>query len=340
MSGLPQREFDTRLLELHLGHLSADEQAALRRQIAGDPPLASQDEALAAVFAALDSLRRDAAPVDLALRVMSRVRAAGPPPQVVHQRSPWSDAAERTSQRVIRLGNLRDIVAVAALLVLAVGIGVPSVLHTRERQQRLGCSQNLWQLGMGVQRYSNVFSASLPFAGWTQGNSWQATTDPQTVTVPNRRHMYPLLLLAYVTEPRLFVCPSQPHVPMSKQEIQRHNDFLEARNVSYAYQNMAGVRPAASSDPRLPILADDNPLFEDGRPLLDPRRYGFGDPTTANSYAHRRAGQNILTLDGHVKWNTTPLCGIGNDNIWTLQHVGDYTGREGPATATDSHLLK
>jgi len=226
------------------------------------------------------------------------------------------------------------------VLVLAIGVGVPGVLHMRERQQRIGCSRNLQALGIGVQQYASTFNASLPFAGFGRDSSWRDTSDPQVVTVPNRRHIYPLLLFAYVTEPRLFVCPAQQHVPMPKQEIQRHNDFLEARNVSYAYQNMAGVRPSANDDQRLPILADDNPLFEDGRPLLDVWRYGLGDPALANSHAHRGAGQNILTLDGHVVWTTTPLCGIDGDNIWTLRNVRDYTGREGPLAATDSHLLK
>ena len=160
------------------------------------------------------------------------------------------------------------------------------------------------------------------------------------MTVPNRQHVYPLLRLEYVTDPRAFVCPSQQHVPMPKAEIQRRNDFLEARNVSYAYQNMAGVRPSANDDPELPILADDNPLFADGLPLFDARRFGFGDPTTANSRAHNGAGQNILTLDGRVKWTTTPRCGLAGDNIWVLDGVTDYTGHEGPIASTDSHLLK
>lgn len=33
-------------------------------------------------------------------------------------------------------------------------------------------------------------------------------------------------------------------------------------------------------------------------------------------------------------------CGVDGDNIWTLLKVQAYTGREGLATLTDSHLLK
>lgn len=341
MSDASLPDFDPSLLDLHLGHLSEVEQAALRTRMASDPRLAAQNEALVTVFRALRAGQHERMPQDLAARTLTRVRAAGPAPRVIRPTDALTDAVDGKVERVIRLGSLRDIVAVAALIVLAVGLGVPGMLHMRDRQQRLGCSWNLAQLGQGVQQYANVFNASLPFAGWSRpNNSWQPSREPGIVTVPNRQHVYPLLRLEYVRDPRAFVCPSQQHVPMPQAEIQRRNDFLEGRNVSYAYQNMAGVRPSVNDNPDLPILADDNPLFADGLPLLNARRLGFGDPTTANSTAHNGAGQNILTLDGRVKWTTTPLSGIDGDNIWVLRDVTNYTGREGPIASTDSHLLK
>jgi hypothetical protein len=341
MSQTPDYDFDTRLLDLHLGHLSESEQIQLRQEIAGDPALTTQDEALGMVFRALTAATEARMPTDLVVRTTARVRAAGRPPRVARPANALTTTAERDRNRVIRLGgNLRDIVAVAAMIVLAVGLGVPGMLHLRDRQQRLGCSFNLAQLGSGLQQYANMFGGSLPFTGWTSGSSWQPSSDARLVTVPNRRHVYPLLRLAYVADPRLFICPSQQHTPMPVTEIQRHSDFLEARNVSYAYQNMAGRRPSTYDDPRMPILADENPLFADGVPLFDARRFAVSNPALANSRAHAGGGQNILTLRGEVRWTTTPTAGIDDDNIWTLKGVTDYTGREGPLSATDSHLLK
>lgn len=341
MSDKPTADFDPRLLDLHLGHLSRPEQETLRARIAADPALAAQERALAGVFAALHRLAALEAPPGLAARVVARARAAGRAPRRIRPRDAVTAALERDAARLVRLGSLRDIVAVAALLVLAVGVGVPGLLHMRERSQRVGCSWNLAQLGRGVQQYASVFGSSLPFAGWSGGHSsWQPTGEPGVVMVPNRQHIYPLLRLAYVSEPRLFICPGLSGVPMPPQEIQRRDDFLEARNVSYAYQNMAGVRPCANDHPELPILADDNPLFDEGRPLFDSRRFRWGDRAAENSHAHGGAGQNILTLTGSVKWATTPRVGVGGDNIWILRGITRYTGREGPLAATDSHLLK
>ena len=104
---------------------------------------------------------------------------------------------------------------------------------------------------------------------------------------------------------------------------------------------MAGVRPSLLDNPELPILADNNPCFDDGRPLFDAlTRLGMHDPAKSNSRAHRGTGQNVLTLDGRVIWKTTPNSGVNGDNIWTLEKISDYNGREGPESKTDSHLLK
>src|SRR5262249_26173182 len=105
---------------------------------------------------------------------------------------------------------------------------------------------------------------------------------------------------------------------------------------------MAGVRPTLHSNAGLVIFSDDNPLFDDGLPMYDlaARKLGLSDPSESNSRVHAGVGQNVLRLDGMSAWTTTPHWGVSGDNIWTLENVGGYTGREGPRTATDSHLLK
>jgi hypothetical protein len=206
----------------------------------------------------------------------------------------------------------------------------------KARNQRIGCSQNLAMLGQGIQLYTNTYASSLPFAGLrpAQGVS---RTEP---AFANRRHMYPLLEAAFVADPRLFICPSGRDIPLQANEVKRNRDFSDARNISYAYFNMSGARPSADAPGALPILSDDNPLFADGEPLQDLRRYLTGEGVLSNSFAHRGVGQNVLSLDGHVQFAKTPLAGLNGDNIWTLQNVSEYTGAEGPAVATDAQLIK
>jgi hypothetical protein len=334
----PDNSFEPELLDLHLGRLSAAEANACRARIAADPGLAEQNEALAAVFQALDRWRAAPVPADLTTRIRARVAVAEQRPRLVRTTDDLTQAAEQSVGRVIRLGSLREIVAVAAMIVLMVGLGVPGALHMRDRSQRMGCSANLAMVGRGLQQYASSFSGGLPFVGWNSRMSWQPSSTPGVVTLPNRRHVYPLLREGYVREPRAFLCPARGDVPMPAEQVRQRSDFIESRNVSYAYFNMGGARPSLQDDPNLPILADDNPMFEDGVPLFDP--LGLSHPENRNSHAHGGAGQNILTLDGHVKWTNSPNAGIDSDNIWTLQGVQTYTGREGPTTTTDAHLLR
>ncbi len=331
---------DSRLLEMHLGRLSPGEQAELERQIERDPALASEHEALSAMFAALQAERRNAphAPAALTQSICAKVAAAGPPPRVVEdEHDHLVELVEQENVGIIRLGGIREIAAVAAMIVLAVGVGVPGLLHMRERGRRIACSANLANIGRGMQAYAMANHDGLPFAGWGRNVSWEPTDAPGLRTQPNRRHAYVLLRTREVPA-RTFVCPSSRDVPMPDDQVAFYDDFPESRNISYAYQNMAGTRPTLRNNPNLPVFGDDNPLFDNGIPLL--QALGLRNAADMNSRAHGGAGQNILTLRGNVRWVTTPRAGIDGDNIWTLQNVREYTGREGPRHPADAHLLK
>lgn len=325
-------QFDPRLLELHL-RPDAEASAELADLISREAALSSQHAVIGDALAALETVRRVRPPHDLAARAIARARST---PAQTRRRAAWVEQ----SDRVIRIYNLRDITAVAAMIVLAVGLGVPSVLHMRDRAQRVACSMNLAQVGRAMQAYASTFG-DMPFAGWSAASSWQPSRDPAIVRVPNRQHVYPLLRTGSAMAQWL-ICPSSGDVPMPDDQIRRSAGFLESRNISYATQNMSGVRPSLGVSPQLVVLADDNPLFDDGVALIDfaGPRMGIGDPTRRNSRSHRYDGQNVLQLDGAVRWTTTPDCGVGGDNIWTLENVRTYTGREGPSSKTDTHLLK
>lgn len=337
MSQQNPMDFDSTLIEFHFGKLDADAAAAVQARIAADPSLAEQNEALAGVFAALKRLEAPAAPTGLAERVQARLHAS---PTLRLVGTPQKrEMLEREGGRVIRFGNLRDIIAIAAMVVLSIGLGVPSFMQIRERNQRLACSMNLAQIGHAMQSYATTFGESLPFAGWRDGDSWKPGDGVASV-MPNRRHVY-LLAREREAQPEWFVCPSSGGVPMPRGVATAGADFPEARNLSYAYQNMSGARPTRRDSAELPIMADDNPCFNDGLPLFEMRRrMKLSDPTNSNSNAHQGRGQNLLTGDGRVKWTISPNCGVNGDNIWTLSGVQEYTGHEGASTTSDSHLIK
>ena len=339
MSDQASHEFDPDLLDLHLGRLDDRQRRELEQRLQSDAALAAEHEALSVMFAALRAYRDETPTVrpELVSDICRRVAAAGAPPRVVQPEPDLAALAERENGGIIRLSSLRDIMAVAAMIVLAVGLGVPSLLHMRERGRRIACSANLASLGRGMQTYALANGESLPFVGWNARLSWQPTGDPGLELQPNHRHAY-LLVRNRLVPPEVFVCPSSPDVPMPADMVAAFSDFPESRNISYAYQNMAGARPSLRANPDLPVFGDDNPLFDNGVPLLS--SLSLRKPSETNSRVHRGAGQNVLTLRGNVRWTTTPNCGIAGDNIWTLRDVSEYTGREGPRDSADAHLLK
>lgn len=331
----PDDDLPRALIELHLGRLDAAARQTLLARIETDPHLQREHEALGELFSALATYDVPAPPADLHSRICARIEATRTTQRILAQQ-------QQVARSAGRLMSLRDLMAVAAVLVMMIGIGVPGLLQMRQRARRVACSWNLGQIGRGLQAYAATFAEALPFAGWDAQATWSPTRQQQMHLIPNRRHLYPLLRRQYVPSAAVFICPGAGGVPMPAALIPRRNDFLESRNISYAGQNMAGVRPTLHSAPDMPIVGDDNPIFADGIPLLDvwARRFGLRDPSRLNSRAHGGSGQNILTLGGVVRWVTTPDAGLGGDNIWTLQGVRRYTGREGPRQATDTHLLK
>ena len=336
----PESEFNPSLIDLYLGRLSPEQWLELEKQIQADPELASRNEALAAMFAALEQMRADAPrpPADLTARISARVAALGPAPRVVNRpRRRAAEPLEFIETGVIPMRSFRDIAAVAAMIVLAIGIGVPSMLNMRQRAQRSMCTENLASIGRGVQSYAMANQYSLPFAGWNSNRTWRPSDDPNLQVWPNRRHMYPLVRTGWVPA-HVFICPATRGLAMPQDKVAAYDDFLESSNVTYVYQNMAGVRPSLRDDPDAPILADDNPLFDNGWPLFE--RLGLTNPADANSRAHGGSGQNILTIRGNVRWITTPTVGPNHDNIWTLEGVSEYHGVEGPRSTHDAHLLK
>lgn len=329
---LPDASFDGQLLDLHLGLLTPEAEAELRRRVDLDPRLARESATLADVFAALRLERQSpkvSATPGLAARCCAAV-ATATGVRIVRR------SADEGLIPLIRMQSLRDVIAVAAMIVLAIGVGVPGLLHMRERSQRTLCSGNLAALGQGLQAYATTFGDSVPTVGWNAASSWRPTQQPNVQLVPNRKHLVPLLTGRFVPLTRLFICPSTSDVPASLEQTLRTGDFLEPRNISYASQNMAGSQPRMHDSPDLPFVADDNPLFQNGLPSL----LALSDPGTRNSPSHGGSGQNVLSLGGVVRWASHPNVGINGDNIWTLQGAPEYSGREGPLTATDAHLIK
>ncbi len=103
------------------------------------------------------------------------------------------------------------------------------------------------------------------------------------------------------------------------------------------------------------VMADRNPGYAtdgDDRVLGPARDAGPFQLAKGNSPNHQHAGQNVLHPGGDVSFESTPYCGVANDNIYTAVaphrligtrpplDVPGFIGTDiGPAYNYDSYLV-
>lgn len=173
-----------------------------------------------------------------------------------------------------------DVAAVACMLVLAIGLGLAALPLVRQRQERIACQNQMRELHLGLEMYCDLHAGQYP----------QLREEPPFNTAAA---VAPLLQEAGVVPTNVnFTCPANPMLP-----------------ATYAYTlgyrepdgRLAGLSRnwIADSQQFLPILAD-RPLERVGHAVSPEHRYG----------------QNVLFVDGHVRFCTSTRVGVGGDEIY------------------------
>jgi hypothetical protein len=241
---------------------------------------------------------------------------------------------------------LRELAAVAAILVLM--LGVFSIWQRQARREHLGglCRSQVGQIGTGLLTYANAHDGFLPAADLAQ-HRW--LPKPGVPAVSNSSGLFRLVIADFVS-PSAFTCPALEVEGGSKAGFAVQpgmSDFPGAGTINYSYQHTLGGRrlsrqvlaPVAES---MAIMADSTPLFVGGQFRRDRVHAAASD----NSDNHDQAGQNVLYLDMHVVWRDRPdvgvggnNVGVGGDNIFLVKGIFDYDGDERPASDIDTFLL-
>ena len=174
-------------------------------------------------------------------------------------------------------------------------------------------------------------------------------TTTSTIYVSTVRNFWTLVRTG-ASGPKSFICPSSEDQPNPEANPQDYWDFglgnddsnnaaTEAKcqagykQVSYGYQVPYGRlgRPSSDRDQEMPLAADKGPYGynidggqgsalaapntipnstsspDEWRKYNSPNHGGFGDGE----------GQVVLYADGHAEFQTTPIVGVGKDNIYT-----------------------
>jgi prepilin-type processing-associated H-X9-DG protein len=205
-----------------------------------------------------------------------------------------------------RLG-WRDLVSVAAVVLLGVSVVWPMVSAARHSAQRTTCTGQLATVASAMGAYANDWRGSMPLAVTEMaGLPWWAV-QPQR-PVANSANLFTLPRTGYARL-RDLACVGNRTACRQNDAAANAWDWSHLGEVSYSVQIMlTRDRPAwAGSSGRTAVLADRSPV------VLRAVKGEWIYPME-NSPNHGGRGQNVLFTDGSVEWRTTPI--VGQDNIW------------------------
>ena len=323
-----QRQRDEALLiDLLTDQLDEPQQQQVRRRLETDEDFARLHRDLARTFAAWDAAGDVAPPADLVEHTLERVASA--------RRTDALLALQQAQSpfRIPSTFSARELLAVAAVVLVMIGVLVPSLHPPHRRSRRSLCAAGMGEIGSALQTFAVNHDNTLPHVHsscprWLPGNKPHAS---------NSAALFQLLKNDYLQNPVVFQCPARGGKSFSlRPEI---NDFPRPEHIQYSYNYSLAGHHLSILDPvvvkvadQLAILADQTPLFRNGAYRPDQA----DNPISEN---HDQRGQNVLYVDGHVLWNTSPHAGVHGDNIFFAAGTSDYDGDEQPAHKTDSFLL-
>ena len=325
---------DELVIDFLTGQCPPDESERFAERMASDESLSRRVANATAVFKLLDCYESPAPSEALIARTVAAAGSAARTQSLLDREA----ARARTPSR--STFNMKELWAMAALVVVVASILLPSFHHASRLAQDQACQAKAGQIGVSLGHYASDHKGLLPAIGASNAAWLVGGAAPDRIS--NSRNLWALIHnpggRPYASA-AIFQCPAGGETRSIRGKLAGMVDFPGREYISYSYHNGVNAKPLRRSDEVLrgvaadmAILADQTPMFVNGR--FEPMRLGC-----ANSLNHGRRGQAVLYLDMHVAWTECATVGVNRDNIWLVQGISSYRGIERPASRTDSFLL-
>lgn len=335
------------LFDYSLGLTSESETAEAERLLTESPEAVTLYDTLRSVLSPLDALEVEPCPEELAERTVLRLRETS-------RATSGSDRPEElvaTGQvdpptiRVPFWRNWGDIAAVAAVLVLFVGVGMPTLGFARQKYWQARCQANLSGVQEGLANYVADNEGQLPRVAMEAGAPWWKVGYQGPENYSNTRRGWVLVRQGYVPVGR-FVCPARKidgNVSFDTLKVEDYSDFPDRRFIGFSIR--VGCPQSNGNDltERKVLMADLNPISEElpTDHSADVNLRLCEKLLSANSKNHGGRGQNVLLSNGAVQFTKQRHTSFSDDDIYTLAEMSDgcaIKGCERPSCEQDAFL--
>lgn len=213
--------------------------------------------------------------------------------------------------------RLREIAAVAAMLMIGTLLIWPAIGAARQRSQEATCTSRMKSIASAVGQYGSDYKQSMPLATASiAGNLWWNVGKPEQ---SNSANYFTLRRAGYATLEQL-ACAGNA-VAKSCSLPTDAMDWSRSEEVSFSFQNLfASKRVTLDAPGRWAVAADRSPVVQRA---MRGERVVFVDE---NSFNHKGAGQNVLYNDGSASWLKGPIM-LNGDNLWLPRAIEDFVKR-------------
>jgi len=342
-----EQDYDNlqRLLDYHFKQDSPEQRRQTEQLLADDDQVGQLNASLERCLSPLQGWADEEPPVGLAQRteefiaqhqqaeLMARASAAiaaeskddGVPVKISENRFSWI------------LGNIRDLIAVAASVVLVFMVAQPGINRARVVSQKMDCAANMRNIGQAFEQYAQDNQGYMPYVRRRPNDIWWHIGDPGQDRASNTRNVYLLVKQGYIPADRFF-CPGgkrKNHVRFNFSPEKRKTmiDFPSRDHVNYSfrlilYKKKWGLLPEKDSV----VMTDQNPLFAEFDSSKSSELDLVRNPLLkqVNSPNHRQTGQYVLCQDGRVIFRIDRFVGPLLDDIFTIKNKNQYRGNEHP----------
>jgi prepilin-type N-terminal cleavage/methylation domain-containing protein len=269
--------------------------------------------------------------------------------------------------------TLVELLVVIAIIALLMGILMPALARVRQIAFRMVCGTNLSGIGKAMMIYSNDYDDEYPRAGgptsiwarnvrmWSADNRFDAygiNTDGSSGQASISSCFYLLVKYAEVT-PKSFICKGDSGVtefktadyaasigdrdPIELWDFGGEPGNRAETHVSYSYHHPFSLYALTSaSEPGCAVASDRNPWITNDAAEARTTQNDYNPDggregiQYGNAATHQYDGQNVLFMDGSMRFEDKPFCGINEDNIYTYWDTTDHRRGAFPEPGADT----